>query len=71
MACKICKGDGKSHRETPFFPPSGSVNQMFFRCPSCGQVWWQFNILEHLWQAIDETEYKILLGEKTADSLIR
>lgn len=55
--CPTCKDAEHSYDGNPFVPPKGSVQQVTFICPDCGQRWWQFNTYFHLWKAVDRLEF--------------
>lgn len=47
--CSHCREALQSHREKPFVPYSGNINDQLHHCPSCGANWFQYNKYFHLW----------------------
>lgn len=52
MSCRRCRGIEHSHSRNPFIPPQGQYWRRY-TC-SCGQRWWCFNLVYHLWGRVDD-----------------
>lgn len=63
MACERCRGALNSCDARPFVPPRGSVRDVLFICPQCGQHWWQDNVYYHLWRDVSPETYAGLRRE--------
>ncbi len=61
MACNECVAAQKSHRESPFVPYSGNINDQLHHCPSCGTNWFQCNQHFHLWSQVQNDAFQALL----------